>query len=393
MKTAAFLFLIFILSSCQKPAPATERTVTPVRVVTVETYMPALGQPYSASILPNRQVNLAFRVNGFVESIYQVQGADGRSHTVDIGDVVKQGTALARIREKDYQLQVSQAGGQAKQASETEQAARAQLVQAQAAATKAGQDFERADALFKKTSLTKSDYDGAKANYDSTRAQVEAAQSQVQASAGASSTAQAALGTATLGLHDTVLTAPFTGAVVQRSVETGTLTGPSTVAFVLADISSVKAAFGVSDILVAHLKTGSRLSVYAEAFPNHQFEGFVSAVAAVADSSTRSFQIEVTIPNQRAMLKPGMIVSLDVGGRSNAEPVTVAPLDAIVRYANGSPQFAVMVVEGGVARRRPVTLGRTFGDRIAITGVSPGSEVVSSGATFLNDSDAVKVIP
>lgn len=393
MKTAVFLFLVVFLCSCQKPAPATERTVTPVRVVTVETYRPARGQPYSASILPNRQINLAFRVNGFVESIRQVRGPDGRLHNVDIGDVVKQGTALAQVRVKDYQLQVSQASGQAKQARDTEQAARAQLAQAQAAATKAAQDFERADALFKKTSLTKSDYDGAKANLDSTKAQVEAAQSQVQASAGASSSAQATLGTATLGLHDTVLTAPFTGAVVQRSVETGTLVGSGTVAFVLADISSVKATLGVSDILVAHLKTGSQLSVYAEAFPNHQFQGFVSAIAAVADSTTRSFQVEVTIPNQSAMLKPGTIVSLNIGETAQSGSLTVAPLDAIVRYANGSPQFAVMVVESGVARRRLVKLGKLFGDRIAITGVAPGSEVVSSGATFLNDGDAVKVIP
>lgn len=393
MKTAAFLLLIVFLCSCQKPAPATERTVTPVRVAAVESYTPARGQPYSASILPNRQVNLAFKVNGFVESIYQVRGPDGRPHSVDIGDVVKQGTALAQVRVKDYQLQVSQASGQAKQARDTEQAARAQLAQAEAAATKAAEDFDRADALFKKTSLTKSDYDGAKANLDSTKAQVQAAQAQVQASAGASSSAQAALGTATLGLHDTVLTAPFTGAIVQRSIETGTLTGPSTVAFVLADISSVKATLGVADILVAHLKTGSRLSVYAEAFPGRQFRGFVSAIAAVADSSTRSFQVEVTIPNRGAMLKPGMIVSLDLGQQAKSEPSTVVPLDAIVRYANGSPQFAVMVVESGLARRRPVKLGRVFGDRIAITGVAPDSEVVTSGATFLNDGDAVKVIP
>ena len=387
------VFLVFVLSSCRQPAHDTGKILTPVRVATVETYTPAQGQPYSASILPNRQVNLAFKVNGFVESIYQVRGPDGHLHTVDIGDVVKQGTALAQVREKDYQLQVSQAEGQVKQARENEQAARAQLTQAEAAATKAAQDFERSDALFKKTSLTKSDYDGAKANYDSTKAQVQAAQAQVQATAGASSTAQAALGTATLGLHDTVLAAPFTGAVVQRSVEAGTLVSPGAVAFVLADISSVKATLAVSDIVVSHLKNGYHLSAYAEAFPNHQFQGFVSAIAAVADSSTRSFQVEVTIPNQSAMLKPGMIVSLDVGEKAQSRPATVAPLEAVVRYADGSPQFAVMVVEGGLARRRPVKLGRVFGDRIAIDGIAPGSQVVSSGATLLNDGDAVKVIP
>ncbi len=391
LEFAPLLLAVFPLS-CNRHTAVLETNVTPVRLAVVENYVPAQGQRYSASILPNRQVSLAFRVNGIVESIYQVRGADGRARSVDIGDVVQQGTVLARVRLKDYELQVAQADGQAKQAQQAEQTARAQLQQAQAAALKAEQDFERADALYKKTSLTKSDYDSAKANRDSTQAQVQAAQSQVQASAGAASTARAALGTATLGMHDTSLVAPFPGVIVQRSIEIGMLAGPSVAAFVLADISSVKATFGVSDIAVARLRSGSHLSVYTEAFPSREFKGFVSAIAAVADSSTRSFQVEVTIPNQRGMLRPGMIASLDAGGSPQAEPVTVAPLNAIVR-STGDSRFAVVVVNDGMARRTPVTLGATYGDRIAITGLRAGAKVVSSGATFLTDGDRVQVIP
>jgi RND family efflux transporter MFP subunit len=390
---AFFPLLITVLFSCNRQTPVLEKPVTPVRVSAVERYTPAQGQRYSASILPNRQVNLAFRVNGFVESIYQVRGPDRKMRSVDIGDIVKAGTVLAHLRLKDYELQVSQLEGQVKQTSETGQTARAQLAQAEAAAAKAQQDFDRADALFKKTSLTKSDYDAARANRDSTRAQVQAARSQVQGSEGALSAAQSALGTATLGLNDTSLTAPFTGAVVQRSIDVGTLAGPSMLAFVLADVSSVKAAFAVSDILVAHLKKGSKLSIYTEAFPNRQFQGFVSAIGAVADSSTRAFQVEVTIPNEHAMLKPGMIASLDLGEQPTLQAATVAPLDAIVRAADNSSQFAVVVVDNGVARRRPVTLGSTYGDRIAITGVEAGQKVVSSGASFVSDGEAVSVIP
>src|SRR3954454_16109839 len=216
MKRLAWLSLIPILCSCNRHTPVLENTAIPVRLSTVEMSTSAQGQRLSASILPNRQVNLAFRVNGFVESIYQVRGADGRARSVDIGDIVQAGTKLAQVRSKDYELQVSQAAGQAKQARDTGQTARAQLSQAQAAAAKAQEDFERADALFKKTSLTKSDYDAAVANRNSTRAQVEAARSQVQASTGTLDAAQAALGTATLGVHDTTLVAPFTAAVLQR---------------------------------------------------------------------------------------------------------------------------------------------------------------------------------
>jgi RND family efflux transporter MFP subunit len=393
MKKLAWLFLIPLLSSCNRQKVTLERSVTPVRLATVEMYTPVEGERYSASILPNRQVNLAFKVNGFVDSIYQARAANGQLHTVDIGDVVKQGTVLAQVRSKDYQYQVSQADGQVQQARQSEQTARAQLQQAEAAALNAQQNFDRSDALLKEKSLTKSDYDSAKASLDSTRAQVEAARSQVQVSAAAVSTAQGALGTATLSVHDTSLTAPFTGVIVQRSVELGTLAGPSIVAFVLADISTVKATFGVSDIVVSHLRTGSKLSVYAEAFPNRRFNGFVSAIAAVADSSTRSFQVEITIPNENRLLRPGMIVSLDLQPESKSKPVAVAPLNAIVRESDSSPKFAVVVVDGGVAHRRSVSLGETYGNLIAVSGVGAGEKIVSSGAAFVHDGDTVEVVP
>jgi RND family efflux transporter MFP subunit len=392
-RSCAGLSLVLLLCSCNRQNPTFEKTPTPVHLSAVEVYTPLQGQRYSASILPNRQVNLAFRVNGFVESIYHVRGADGTMHTVDIGDAVKAGTTLAQVRSKDYELQVSQAEGQVKQAQDTGQTADAQLKQAQAAATKAEQDYERADALFKKTSLTKSDYDAARANRDSTRAQVDAARSQTRASSASLNSAQAALGTANLGLHDSSLVAPFNGVIVQRSVELGTLAGPGMAAFVLADVSSVKAAFAVSDVTISHFRNGSKLSTYAEAFPNRPFQGFVSAIAGVADSTTRTFQVDVTISNPRAILRPGMIVSLDAGGLPAAERVAVVPLKAIVRSTDGASQFAIVVVNDAVAMRRPVTLGATYGDRIAITGVEPGTKVVSSGASFVNDGETVKVIP
>jgi RND family efflux transporter MFP subunit len=393
MKYLFWLFPILLLVSCNWQKISLERSAMPVHVAAVQLYTPNGGQKYSASIAPNRQVNLTFKVNGFVESLYQVRGDRGGEHTIDIGDVVTQGTVLARLRLKDYQLQVSQANGQVQQARQSEQAARAQLQQAEAAALDAEQNFQRADALLKEKSLTKSDYDSAKANRDSTRAQVEAARSQIQVSSAAVTTSEAAAGTASLALQDTALAAPFTAAVVQRSVEIGTLAGPGMVAFVLADISSVKATFGVSDIEVSRLRTGSPLSVYTEAFPNRQFHGYVSAIAAAADSNTRSFQVEVTIPNDHALLRPGMIASLDVQQGQTPESVMVAPLDAIVPQPDESGRFAVVIVEDGIAHHRPVHLGAVYGDRIAVSGIPAGAKVISSGATFVNDGDVVRVIP
>ncbi len=393
MKRVAVVPLTLLLVSCNRQPQKLDQSPTPVHVSAVEMFTPRGGDRYSASMWPYRQVTLAFRVSGFVEAIHQVRGADGQTRSIDIGDVVEQGTVLARVRTKDYELPVAQTTSQVTQARETEQTARAQLSQAQAAAMKAAQDYERATALFGDKALTKPDYDAAKAQFDSTRAQVESAQSQIQVAAAAVKTAEAALGSANLGLLDTSLVAPFTAAVVQRSVELGGLASPAASAFVLADVNSIKASFGVPDSVVIQLKPGARLSVFADVLPQRAFEGIVDSIAAVADSSTRLFQVEVRIPNQGSLLRPGMVASLSLGSQAKPQPVAVVPLNAVIRAKEGNLAFAVFVVEGKQAKRKTVTLGATYGDRIAVSGVKPGEQVISTGATLVNDGELVEVIP
>jgi RND family efflux transporter MFP subunit len=392
MKRTAAILILPLLAACRREAPKLEKPPTPVRVTAVEMFTPRGGERYSASIIPNRQMTLAFRVGGFVTEVRQVQGTDGRPRNLEPGDIVEQGTVLARVREKDYDLQASQVNGQLNEARQSEQAAKSQLAQAEAGATKAAADFERASFLYENKSLTRTDYDAAKAQRDATRAQVEAARSQVRAVADRVGSAQAAFGTANLARADTAIAAPFTAAVVQRNIETGTLVGAGTPAFSLAEISSVKAVFGVPDTVAVHLHRGARLPLFLEALPERPFEGTVAAVAAVADAATRLFQVEMTVPNTHGTLRPGMVATVSLGARPEAPAVTVVPLRAIVR-GEGAAGFALMLVEGNQARRRPVTLGATYGDNIAVTGVKAGDRVVSVGGTFIADGDVVEVIP
>ncbi len=392
MKTLPLITLSLLLVSCHRETPKLEKSPTPVHVVPVEMFTQEGGERYSASLIPDRQVTLAFKVNGFVESIRQVRGADGRVRNMDIGDTAPQGTVLARVRVKDYQLQVDQATGQVNQARQTEQTTRAQLAQAEAGAAKAVLDFNRAKALFADKAITKVDYDSAQAQFDSTRAQVEAARAQVQGSAAAIQTSQATLGTANLGLRDTALFAPFPAVVVQRNVEVGSLVSPGTAAFTLADLTSVKASFGVPDVVVVTLKMGGTLPLYTEALPDQKFEGTITNIAAVADTSTRLFQVHVAIANPKRVLKPGMIATLELSAAPRKDALPVVPLSAIVRPKPGESGFAVIVVEGNQARRKPVSLGATYGDRIAVAGVKPGDRVISSGAPLIADGETVEVI-
>src|SRR5262245_9716299 len=80
-----------------------------VRVVAVESSSSAASTTYSAVIAPNAQVDLAFRVSGYVVDIHRTKGADGRTRALEPGAPIPRGLTLARIRATDYQAVVDKA--------------------------------------------------------------------------------------------------------------------------------------------------------------------------------------------------------------------------------------------------------------------------------------------
>jgi multidrug efflux system membrane fusion protein len=387
---------IALVTGCQTEQARSQKLETPVHIETINSFAPEVGLRYSASIVPYRQVTLSFRSGGFVDSILQVPGADGRNRNLGAGDAVKEGTILAQLRQKDYDLKVSERESQLEELRRSERAARSQLAAAEASAAKAADDFARASTLFATQSVTKPEYDTATAQRDVTRAQVEAARAQVEAAVARINTSEVTTGEANLDRADTQIAAAFDGYITQRHVEAGAFVAPGSPGFSIADLSSVKAVFGLPDREVANLRTGATLTVSTDVLAGREFRGTVTAISPVADSNTRLFPVEVVLPNPQRTLLAGMIVSLSLG-LGKEKSLLAAPLAAVVRSKEPGG-FAVVVVEeqGGQMRARlhPVTLGRTFGNRIEVTtGVRQGDRVVVSGPSMLNDGDTIRVIP
>jgi RND family efflux transporter MFP subunit len=97
------------------------------------------GARYSATIVPLTEVPVAFKVDGYVTSIKQVRGANGKMRNLQGGDTVRAGEVLARIRKVDYtnpvdqqRAQVEQSSAQVKQSRAGESQERAGLQKAQA---------------------------------------------------------------------------------------------------------------------------------------------------------------------------------------------------------------------------------------------------------------------
>jgi RND family efflux transporter MFP subunit len=172
------------------------------------------------------------------------------------------------------------------------------------------------------------------------------------------------------------------------------------VGFTLADLTRVKAVFGVPDNVIPRVQVGTELRMTSDAFGPVEFPGQVTAVSPSADAQSRVFNVEVTIPNPKGQLKAGMIASVEVAPRTApdiAAGVATVSVSAVVKSAQAGA-FAVFVADGQgeelTVRARDVRLGHIAGNRVAVeSGVGVGDRVVVSGASLLVDGDRVRVIP
>lgn len=366
-KLAAALVLTVAATGCGQPTKVAPKSPTPVHLADVAMYSSSEGLRYSASVLPFAEATLSFKSAGYVTGVKQVVGAYGRRRNIGAGDYVPRGAVLAQIRHQDLKNQLDQA--------------EAAVRQAQAQHIEASQNYDRAKALYATRSLTKPEFDQAQARFDSTL--------------GAVDQAKATLHQAQLTLADADLTAPFSGYILARNIELGNLTAPGTVAFTIADTSAVKIGFGVPEYALRQLRLGQEFTIHLQDDPK-EYKGRVTSIAASADEKNRVFAIEVTVPNPKSYLKPGMIASLNLTGVQNA-PVPSVPLSAIVANPAASGRYAVFMAteQAGkwTAHLREVTLGETHESDVAIEGLKPGEKVVVSGTADLKDGDLIQVLP
>lgn len=364
----AFSIAISLAGSGCRDATSTEKPLTPVRVGVVQT-IPATGaNTYSANIQPYQQVDLAFKSNGYLQSIRQVKDANGKMRNIDQGDWVTKGTVLATVTQDDYQQKLQQAN--------------AQLARGQANYERSKLSFDRMAILYKDGAATVTDY-------DNTRAQMLDAQASIES-------AKASIAEQTLALEYCKLRAPFDGWIVKRNVDEGQLVGPATNGFTISDVRSVKAVFGVPDTAMEHIRLGSPETVTTDAVAG-DFAGHVTSISPSADPKSRVYSVEVTIPNGDNRLKSGMIASITIRSGHEGDKVDVVPLTAVVRSLTRPNGFAVFMPDGTSdtvrVRAQEVELGNTYGNSIAVVkGLKTGDRVVTYGSTMIKDGETVRVI-
>lgn len=187
---------------------------------------------------------------------------------------------------------------------------------------------------------------------------------------------------------NSTIKSPISGVVTARNFENGDLFASMPILHIM-QIDKLKVKANVSEQYFTSVKVGDKVTIEVDIYPGQQFEGVVSRINPAFDARTRTFGVEITIPNKSMVLRPGMYARA-IFNMGQRQSVMVA--DKAVQKQSGSSERYVYVIKDGVADYRFVTDGRRVGDMVEIIeGLEAGEEVATTSFTRLMNGKAVTV--
>ena len=189
-------------------------------------------------------------------------------------------------------------------------------------------------------------------------------------------------------LSDRVITAPFDGVLGFRQVSPGTLVTPGTTIASLDDVSVIKLDFAVPESFLSALRPGQVVHARSVAFPDRDFTGELATIDSRVDPVTRAVTVRANLPNPDLLLRPGMLLTVEVF--QPERQALVVPEIAVIQVSRSAHVFRVRADD--TVEQVDVELGqRRRGEVEILDGLSPGDRIVVDGAVKLRDGSAVTV--
>lgn len=304
---------------------------------------------YAGTVRGRYETNLAFQVGGQI-----------LSRNVQEGSRVRAGDTLMVINAKDV-VQQSNAGD-------------AQVAQARAQLDLAQRNLARYSELYQEDAIAASVLDQYQANYDA-----------------AFATYQQALATAAQGhnaLGYTNLTAGADGVISEIKAEEGQVVAAGQTVMTLVQTDELEVEIAVPENRIDDVAVGTPVKVSFWAL-SQEVNGTVREVAPMADSTSRTYKVRVSIPKPPEGMQLGMTASVAVaheGGSSSAG--SVLPLSAI--YQTGDAPEVWVVTDDDTVALKSVEV-ENFGDNtVLVHGLAPTDVVVTAGVHKLREGQAVR---
>ncbi|MGH9749600.1 MAG: efflux RND transporter periplasmic adaptor subunit [Candidatus Polarisedimenticolia bacterium] len=191
-------------------------------------------------------------------------------------------------------------------------------------------------------------------------------------------------------LDRTLIRAPFTGRVTERSIRIGQHVRPGDILFTVSDFDPLIARIYLPEKDVLGLREGREARITLKADERTRFRGRIRQISPVVDPATGTVKLTVEAVTPPPEVRPGAFVTIDIV-RETHERAVLLPREAVIR---DQLDTYVFVARDGVAEKRRVALGFEEAGRVeAISGIKPGEQVVVAGQGSLKDGAAVKVVP
>jgi RND family efflux transporter MFP subunit len=382
-------------AAARRDAAAVVVTVEPVTYRPVQRAVEGVGTLYGFE-----EIAISARVEGRVRAL-----------RFDVADLVHPGQLLLEIDPTDYELAVEQAdralcvelaklGLTEAPGTDFDPKQVPVALQGQARMENAQAKYQRAMNLTGKGIVSAEDRGNATADFLAAKAEYANKLFEVTTGLAMIRLKQTGLAVARQQLQDTRVVVPTpalavpgaTGGVVyavtHRSVAEGTLVRPGTEICKLVLNQTLKLRVPVPERYSNDVRTGQKALVHTAAF-SQPFAGTVTRVSPAVEPATRTFEVEVQVPNPKGELKSGCFAKAALLTRLEPEAATV-PLSALATFAGVTKVF---LVENGRAKEVRVTLGVQTTDwvEVAAPALPRGARIVTSGQTALADRTPVVV--
>jgi membrane fusion protein (multidrug efflux system) len=370
--SAFMLILFFLATACSQGGdaakPAAPEAVRPP--VAVETAVAAAGKlttgiDVTGALAPKFEVDVKSELTGLVREVYVTEWVR-----------VKKGEPLARIDVREQESFV-------KRTEAALESARASLLQARVAETRARRELERMKRLKDAGLATQQALDDAGTEAEAAASRIEAARAQVSA-------ADEDLSQVRTRLAKGLISAPIAGIVSDRRANVGDLVGEAgsnQPLFHIVDNRILNLTVTVPSGAMAGLRRGQPLEFTTDALPGRTFRGTVMFINPAVSEADRSVRVIAEVNNAGDDLKGGLFVKgrIVTGSRGG---VILIPREALSGWDIVGKNAKVWIAGGDRAKRREVRTGLTTDAGVEITeGLLPGETYVVRGAFNVKEGD------
>ena len=343
---------------------------------------------------------------------------------VEKGDQVKEGQVLVRLEDQEFRAQYEQAVGASESAraqlQQLENGSRPQEIQqtehnlSEARATAANDkiSLERIKKLFDDGVMSKQALDDATAKYEASQQRVNSLEQSYQLAKigprseeiarakGALMQADGQAAYAKSQLDATVIRAPISGTILERSVEKGELlTGQFASAarpvFSMADLKDLQVELDIAQADFARLGPKQKGIVTVDAFPDRMYHGIIAEISPEANRQKATVQVKVQVQDPDEYLRPEMnstvkFIADEPSQKSNTSShAGVFVPSTAMRDRDGKK--IVYIAYGGRAVAREIHVVSQRADGALVDGLVGGESVVTTAPATLRDGDKIKI--